>query len=316
MTSSGCDSLPVLIAGGGIAGLTLALTLAKHGRRATVLEARPRWSAAGAGIQLGPNATRILERLGAADRIARHAVTPDAITIMEAHRGATLMRLRLGILRCTTLRGSLLGYPSRGSAASAVWMLVGKKMLISLQAGFRVDRLTTANSIVTAVSSTSERTEGGALVGADGIWSRLLQFVQPNARRPYSGFTASRAILPAAEVPQTIDRRSTSVWLGPRMHVVSYPVHAGDSLAVVAVLPAEEPAAGWRNAIDQEDLNQRIGEVCRPLSALMTLRSDWKQWGLYDPKPLRRWSRGPMILIGDAAHPHLALPRPGRGHGH
>ncbi|MGI9522519.1 MAG: FAD-dependent monooxygenase [Hyphomicrobiaceae bacterium] len=304
MTDSGCDTLPVLIAGGGIAGLTLALTLAKHGRRAIVLEARPRWSEAGAGIQLGPNATRILGRLGVASRLARYAVTPDAITIMEAHEGATLIRLPLG-LDIAQRYAAPYWVTHRADLLHALLNASREETLISLKAGFRVESISTTDSNVTAVSSSSERAVGTVLVGADGIWSRLCRFVQPDARRAYSGLVAARAIVPIGAVPDAINRRGTSVWLAPRVHLVSYPVHAGNSIAVVAVLPAQEPTAGWRNAIDQEDLKQRIGRVCRPLRALLALQSDWRQWGLYDPTPLRQWSRGATILIGDAAHPIL-----------
>ncbi len=300
----------VVIAGGGIAGLTLALTLAKAGRRALVLEGRDAFSEAGAGIQLGPNATRILRSLGLLDDLAAYAVSPDEIIVSDAKSGRQIARLPLGrwiedrhgapylVVRRTDLQSVLVAHARREAA-------------ITIEMGRHVSGLTpvdadAAQSAGAALTSDEGETFAGAvLVGADGLWSALRGAIVQDCDLPYSGMTAARSLVDPSVLPESLRANATHVWLAPSAHVVMYPVDGGRQVALVVITTRPQPSQGWGVAVDRQAFLAGFSELNADLLEVLQATQDWRQWALFDPPPLTTWSRGPAMLIGDAAHPML-----------
>ena len=295
---------PILIAGGGIAGLAAALAFAKHGIASEVLEREPEFSETGAGIQLGPNAQRILEALGAARYLAPNAVSPDSLCVHDGIRGKALTNLPLGQTMAKR-HGAPYWTAHRGDLLNALLTAARAQPLITLLPGFEVSSFTQDVSAVAAISADGATRQGSLLVGADGRWSNVRRLALGEFQLPYSGYAAYRAVMAASDVPASLNDNNVHVWLAPQCHVVHYPVRAGQEHALIVVL--EEPGTfeGWSTDADSNHVKRATAGLAGNLNTLVEAAPAWRKWTLSDPAPFASWSNGRAVLTGDAAHPVL-----------
>ena len=295
---------PVLIAGGGIGGLSLAIALARNGIGCCVLERRSEFEEAGAGIQLGPNAVGVLTRLGVAARLKPSAGKPEWLRVHDGGSGRLITELPLG--------GWIKerhGYPywvaHRADLHAALLETARALPLVEFTSGCEVVSFRSAGNIVQAYEADGSLHEAAVLVGADGIWSAVRRQLWPGAKLSYSGKTAARAVIDRSIAPVRFSDMATGVWLSPSGHVVHYPVRGGAEIALVAILKENWPGEGWGLPVDRSALLQKLAPFSSPLTEFLALAEDWRRWPLYDPAPLDRWSQGSVTLLGDAAHPVL-----------
>lgn len=298
--------LPVLIAGGGIGGLTTALALARHGIASHVYEARPKLPREGAGIQLGPNATRILRALDLADAVEPHTVCPDCIVVNDGVRGHELARLPLGAW-IAQRHGAPYWVVHRAALLDALWSAAKAQARITLEWGRTVDRIEDRGG---AADITVHFTDGGSasgsmLIGADGLWSRVRAHVDPEFRLVYSGVAAARTVLSRDQVGPAFATPVTGVWLAPNAHIVHYPVDGGERVAVVAIAACAEPRDGWSVAVEADVVAARFARMPDAVRAFLGAARQWRQWALFGTEGGSAWQRGRSVLIGDAAHPIL-----------
>ena len=297
-------SIPVLIAGGGIGGLSAAIALAKAGFDATILERSAFTEESGAGIQLGPNATRILGALGVLDAIAPSAFTPEAVWLFDGFTGRRLTTVPLGH-RAEGRYGAPYLTLYRAELHAGLRAVAATLDPVTLTPGFDVAGVVNRDSGVAVANIKGAMTEGASLIGADGLWSTIRKTVAPDAILRFAGATAFRALLPRNRVPSPFDAPVVGLWLGPGAHLVHYPVRSGEQLNVVAVIDGGGAAEGWNQAIDAAALHARFTGWCKELKSLIERAASWRAWSLYRLSPLPAWSRGPITLLGDAAHPVL-----------
>ncbi len=308
MTNPGLKK--VLIAGGGIGGLAAALTCARQGLPTQLWERAAHLSEVGAGIQLGPNVTRILQAWGLSDALNQVAAFPERLQARDARTGALLGVLRLGARakNCygapyvTLHRADLQGLLHDSAQAHGVDMKLGQ----TLQSWKTWDEGLEVRSVE------GESTQADALIGADGVWSSVRQQWRGDGPAPFTGHVAYRALLPQADLPLHLRSKEVTVWMGPRLHVVHYPVRGGDALNVVAIVQADRPtpcqewdAAGHAQALLQA-MGAKSGSVGRDLMARIETVSGWRQWALHDRAPLTsplEMAGDRVALLGDAAHP-------------
>jgi 2-polyprenyl-6-methoxyphenol hydroxylase-like FAD-dependent oxidoreductase len=294
---------PILIAGGGIGGLALALALAKWGRSATVLEQREQFATEGAGIQLGPNGVRMLERLGLAEPLRATVGEPDTLQIHHGRTGSLLATLPLG--RWIAARhGAPYWAAHRGDLHGVLLAAASAEPHITLRTGFALASFTEQGASVTASSGTGATVEGCALIGADGLWSRVREAVCPNHRPEFVGATATRTVLEAAKAGG-LAAPAVGLWLTPGVHVVHYPVRRGSEVAVVVIAAEDWQGREWDAAADRGTLLAHLAAFHRSLTDVLAPVSEWRKWALYRLAPLPRWSAGRVALMGDAAHPTL-----------
>ena len=301
-------SRTVIVAGAGIGGLTAALTLAQAGFRVTLLEQSERLEETGAGIQLSPNATRILFALGLEDRLRADAVAPDAVEIRAAS-GRLLARIPLGET-ATKRYGAPYWVTHRGDLQAALLEAVRGHPDIALKLGTRVEDVVWHGhgvSVACRKGASTADERGIALIGADGLWSPLRTRLGHRTPPVFGNRTAWRALVPADKVAPDFRTDTVQLWLGRDAHLVHYPVKAGTLINIVAIVDDQWAQPGWGADGARDDI---LGYLSRrhfaePARELIALPERWQKWALYDLPPLRHVSDGPLTLLGDAAHPML-----------
>jgi salicylate hydroxylase len=294
----------VLIAGGGIGGLASAIALARRGFDSTVLERSGFGDETGAGIQLGPNATRLLRQLGVLEEIEPLAFRPEALWLFDGLRGRRLATVPLG--DAAEQRYGAPYLTLHRADLHAVLLSACKGLgSIEVRPGFEVEAAEAFPGHVGVHDTAGDAVEGSSLIGADGLWSRVRKFVAPEAELRFAGAIASRTTLPRSELPSPFDTPAVGLWLGPRAHLVLYPVRGGKELNIVAVTEGGAERQGWDGAANGAALRESFTRWCKEAKSLLERASGWRRWSLYSLPALRHWSSGRVALLGDAAHPVL-----------
>jgi salicylate hydroxylase len=294
----------VLIVGGGIGGLATALALARRGIASCVLERRLIFGEDGAGIQIGPNGTRILEELGASAFLKARVTAPDALRILDAATARPLGAFPLGRW-IATRHGAPYWVAHRRDLHNALLSTAEREPLIQIRMGFDVAEVLDDADTVNAISTNGDRSRGDVLIAADGAWSALRTRAFAGAAPAYTGKCAVRAVLPIEDVPEALHRTEVHLWLGPDVHVVHYPVSAGHAVALVAVFDGSHVAADWSTACDGPWVSGRTTGFAPLLSELLARPENWRRWSLMKLPSRPVLAVGRMALLGDAAHPVL-----------
>jgi salicylate hydroxylase len=297
----GPDQL-VLIAGGGIGGLATALALAQRGIASHVFERRPAFSEDGAGIQIGPNGTKILAELGAADLLRSSAATPDALRILDATTGRELARLPLG--RWIAERhGAPYWVAHRQDLHAALVARVRAEPLVQISLGAEISAGKSDDAFALASTPDGRGWSGDALIAADGLWSGLRASLFGARGLRFTGKCAARAVLPIDAVPDRLHRTEVHLWLAPGAHIVHYPVRAGHEVAIVAIFDDAQATENWSTPADPSWVRDRTAKFPRALRELLAQPDTWRKWSLYALDARPPYARGRAALLGDAAHP-------------
>jgi 2-polyprenyl-6-methoxyphenol hydroxylase-like FAD-dependent oxidoreductase len=303
MTTSGPRSR-VLIVGGGVGGLTTAIALARNGMSTTLLERSVFADETGAGIQLGPNATRALAELGVLDAVEAVAFRPDTLRLYDGNSGRGLASMPLGAVAEKRYGAPYLTL-HRADLHARLLAACQRLDSIELREDFDVTEVELLADRMVATGADGTQVEGACLIAADGLWSRLRQRLAPRADLRFSGATAWRALLPRDQVPAPFSAPEVGLWLGPRSHLVHYPVRGGKDLNVVAVVEGGTAKQGWNRRAEPDVLLPAFDRWASPVRNLLRMVETWRCWSLFRLEPLRRWSDGRKALVGDAAHPVL-----------
>ena len=294
-----------LIAGGGIGGLAAAIALARQGMTCEILERSHFAEETGAGIQLGPNATRALRALGALDAIGRDAFRPEAIVIHDGVTGRKLTAMPLGAAAEERYGAPYLTL-RRADLHAALRAALAGETGAALRTGFELSAIDTQGSDgVVARATDGSEANGACLIGADGLWSALRARISPGANLRFAGATAWRTQIPRATLPARFAEPVVGLWIGPRAHLVHYPVGGGADLNVVAVTMGGSGRQGWSQPGDAASLLASFAPWTKEAKSLLERADAWRGWSLYRLTGLERWSAGPLTLLGDAAHPVL-----------
>jgi salicylate hydroxylase len=176
---------------------------------------------------------------------------------------------------------------------------------VSLTPDFELSAIDRRDGGIAARSADGAAARGASLIGADGLWSTVRSLLMPSARLRFAGATAWRAQLKRKGLPAPFDAPVVGLWLGPRAHLVHYPVRGGDELNIVAVTEGGDGRQGWNQAAAAETLLAKFTGWAKDSKSLLERAEAWRGWSLYRLPPLRHWCSGSIALIGDAAHPVL-----------
>jgi salicylate hydroxylase len=293
--------LSVAIVGAGIAGLTFAAALRRAGIDYHVYEQAERLSEVGAGVQLSPNATRLLHRLGLAERLREAAVRPQAIEMRRWDDGTVLQR-------------TALGEPFRQRFGAPYYTVHRADLHSGLLSLVQPERVRLAARCL-AVEQTADTArlwrsdgtivEADLVVGADGIHSVVRE--QLVADRPrYSGQTIYRGLVPAGRVPHLLAEPRVRIWFGPHQHCVCYPVSSGRLVSFGATVPGSDwRQESWSARGEVRDLAAAYAGWHEDVTRLIAAADSVGRWALHDRDGIDRLGSGRVAVIGDAAHPML-----------
>jgi salicylate hydroxylase len=281
MSTASRNSNDVAIVGGGIGGLTLALALSQRGIGCRVFEQTPDFAEEGVGLQLSPNATRLLDALGLGEAVRAVSVRPEAIELLDWAGGRRIFRVPLG-QSCEHRFGAPLLTVRRKALHAALVGAIPEKSVVM---GARLEALDTSHDHVTLRFADGTAHTAGVVVGADGLHSVVRHLLAGDALQ-YSGKAVYRGICasPADGI---------RVWTGPGQHCVAYPVTADGTVSFTAVVAgAKELRASY---------NGWTPELHKMFDAAQSLR----RWELHDRPSTRTWVSTRVALLGDAAHAML-----------
>jgi salicylate hydroxylase len=307
----------IFIAGAGIGGLTAALSLAHRGFRVVVLERVERLEEVGAGLQLSPNASRVLIDLGLKERLKRRAVTPEAVTIVSARAGGELTRLPLGEA-ASARAGAPYWVIHRADLQAALADAVHEHPDIELKLGCQFEDFAPhAKGLTIVYRFGNERRQdiGVALIGADGIWSTVRNHLFPKQQPQFSGRIAWRGTLDARQLPREYTAPRVQLWMGPKAHLVVYPISGGKQINLVAVVPGTWNRPGWSAPGNPNELKEAFGGAGWAGAARMLIGAvdDWRKWALFSLAEGCKWHEGSVALLGDAVHGMLPFAGQGAG---
>ena len=296
------DRVPeTLIVGGGIGGLSAALCITRRGGSVTVLERSKSFAEVGAGIQLAPNATRILQQLGVLDMILPVAVLPRRLVLADAMESRELTSL------------DLTDFPARYGAP---YLVLHRNDLLSAlldacaRSGVRlcpdvnVIELTDTGAATVAVTADGREFSAEIAVGADGLHSRIRRYFSDD-EPVNSGFVAYRGAIPMDQVERHADLRDVVAWIGPGLHLVQYPLRSGQMYNQVAVFRSQAYLRGEADWGNPAELTAAFAGCSDHVRESLKRLGTVNRWPMLDRLPMPDWARGRVALLGDAAHPML-----------
>src|SRR5438067_1933075 len=306
MRSSIFAAMPrVLIAGGGIGGLTAALALLKSGIDVEVYEQAAELKEVGAGVQLAANGTRVLYALGVGEELKALSCEAQGKEIRLWNTGETwkLFDLgpasieRYGFPYFTVYRPDLLDVLARA---------VRREKGDAIHLGARCTAFTQEDSGVTLELENGATARGAALIGADGVHSRIRQGLLGPDKPEFTGTMAWRGIVPMERLPAHMARMVGSNWVGPGGHVVHYPLRAGKVMNFVGILERGDwQIESWTARGTQQELAADFRGWHNDIQAFIREIDTPYKWALMVRPPLERWTLNRVTLAGDAAHSML-----------
>lgn len=297
----------LLIAGGGIGAMSAALSATRAGWEVRLYEQAQAFSEVGAGLQLGPNTTRILQAWGLGPALAQVASFPDALVARSSGSGRELGRLPLGkrsLKRYGAPYASVHRHDLHGLLLRALRSGGGAHIHLNSP----VERYSEVPDGVQLSWPDGRVVEGDALLGADGVWSGVRMQLMGDGAAPPTGHLVFRALIPMPDVPATVRGNEVTAWLGPHQHVVTYPVRGGELLNLAIIVQGAPPQdmQTWDHEALADDVHAVLTSCCPALQDLARAAPSWGCWTLCDRPPLTGasdMSRGRVALLGDAAHP-------------
>lgn len=303
----GLSDRSAIVVGGGIGGLTAALALASKGVRVTLLEQARELGEVGAGIQLSPNATRVLFALGLAPALDAIAFRPQAVEARTWKLGICVSRVPLGD---AVVREFGLPYlhVHRADLVDVLARAVAARCEIALRLGATYSGSESGARGAAVVLASGETLRADLVVGADGIHSAVRASSFGPEQPRFTGNVAWRGLVPASAVAHADVRAVAALWMGPGAHFVHYYVRAGALVNFVAVVERSDwQDESWRARGEKPELLRDFAGWHPTVRAILSQADPNAcfRWALFDRDPLPRWSRGAVTLLGDACHPTL-----------
>jgi salicylate hydroxylase len=303
------ERVDVAVIGAGIGGLTLALELRARGIAAEVFEQAPRLTTVGAAVALSANGNRVLNRLGIGDELAAGAAEPTELVYRHWHTSTRICSHRIGAQYHDVFGAGYYGV----HRAVLLRLLANAVDPDHLHLDAHVDTVTEGRDGVRLTFADGRTVEAAVVVGADGAHSAIRSHVAPDSSLSYSGSSGFRGLVPREQLRDLPDPEAIQMWIGPGAHVVHYPCDPAGTVNFLAVVdePAHWPSDRWRLDAPTNALPDSFAGWSADLLTMLTATPQSERWALFTQEPLRRWSRGRVVLLGDAAH--TMAPHHGQG---
>lgn len=295
----------VLIAGAGIGGLTAALALLQRGYTVDLYEQAGELKEVGAGVQVSANGTRVLYQLGVGEELRRLACEPQEKEIRLWNTGQAWKLFDVGPISVERW-----GYPYftiyRPDLLAALVNGVRRAAPDAIHLGRKCVGFDERGGRVTLRFEDGGTAEGDALIGADGVHSKIRAQLWGADAPEFTGLMAWRGIVPMEKLPAHLARIVGTNWLGPGGHVVHYPLHGGTVMNFVGVVERDDwQVESWSVRGTTDECMQDFANWHDDVHALIQGIGTPYKWALMGRKPMAQWSQGHVTLMGDACHPTL-----------
>jgi 3-hydroxybenzoate 6-monooxygenase len=294
----------VLIVGGGLGGVSMALALAKRGVESTLFEVAPQLGEIGAGIQLGPNAFHALGALGLSQELLQEAVVVKHFDLMNAHSGERISKFDLG----APFRQRF-GYPysvvHRADLHLALLREAQRTGLVDVRTNHRVVGYSRRGASAFLHIGGRPDIEGDVIIGADGLRSAIRQDMLDDGAPRVSGHSTYRSVIPIEQMPESLRWDSMTIWVGHKVHIVHYPLKGWKSFNLVATIHEDNTMPVSGEPVTESKVLEVFKHLSPDVLAAIGAGRDWKRWVLCDRDPVQTWVDGNVFLLGDAAHPTL-----------
>jgi 3-hydroxybenzoate 6-monooxygenase len=294
--------IPFLIVGGGIGGLAAALALSRKGRRVHLIEKDDEFGEIGAGLQLAPNASRVLDRLGVLDEIAKSAVYPKRLVWRDAVTGKLLTAVNLGEPFQQRYRYRYI-VMHRADLLNVLLETCRSSTRISLETGKRAIAVEDSGDSARVGCADGAVYDCDAVIAADGLWSTIRKFVYDDGAPVCSMYVAYRGTIPASRFSQGAPPEEMVLWTGPEKHFVRYPLRAKELYNQVAVFRSYRYCGLSDDWGTPDELDEHFAETCTEVREGIALMDRSRRWPILDRPPIGNWVRNRITLLGDAAHP-------------
>ncbi|WP_422370196.1 FAD-dependent oxidoreductase [Hoeflea sp.] len=289
----------VHIIGAGIAGLTAALALSRQGRDVRIIDQAPELSEVGAGLQMSPNASRILISLGLGEALDRALLRPARISLVSGHSLRKIAHVPCGGF-AEQRWGAPYGVLHRADLQVMLLAAVRADPRCHLELGTR-----TASADVKTLADRDGAPSNPLVIGADGVWSQVRELVPDAARPQFSGQVAWRFVMAADQARPLLDTTNVSVFLAPHTHLVAYPLAGGELVNMVAIARGSDPGKTWAAAerpADRQALLRDFADWHPKITGLLRDVPEMSWWPLFSMPDGRWFDDRNIVLIGDAAH--------------
>lgn len=299
----------IAIIGAGIGGLTLAIALRRRGIRAAVYERSSELREVGAAVALSANGTRVLHGLGLGDRLAARSAVPTELIYRDWRGGRRVAAFTAGDDYAARFGAPYYGV-HRADLQAALADACGHD---ELHLDHRLVDVSAENRGYELRFANGTAAHADLVVGADGVHSTVRRWVADDEPARYSGTSGFRGLIPVDAMPSLPDPGAIQFWMGPGAHVLHYPIGDGSFVNFLAVVddPPTWTDSSWVEEVSPDQLRAPFADWHPGVREMIAATSLHKRWALFGQRPLTRWHRGGIVLLGDAAH--AMLPHHGQG---
>jgi salicylate hydroxylase len=295
----------ILIAGAGIGGLVFALALVQRGFDVAVYEQADELRELGAGVQISPNGSRVLSALGLQPVMETIASVPTVKEVRLFDTGQAWPVQDLGA-SAQQRYGAPYWLVHRGDFHAVLVAALSQRAPGVVHLGARCVGFEQDPSGVTLLLESGERAYGAALIGADGVHSRICEVLFGGMRAKFTGFMAWRGVVPMERLAERLRQQYGMTWIGPHGHVVTYPLRRGALLNFVAAVERDDwRIESWSQAGTLAECRRDLARWHEDVLAIIDAIDIPYKWAMLGREPLSAWSIGRVSLLGDACHPTL-----------
>ena len=294
----------ILVVGGGIGGMATALALTQAGFEVDVLEQAPEIGEIGAGIQLGPNAFAAMDALGCGPRARARAVYTDDLVMMDA--------VDEGVVGKISVReefrqrfGNPYAVIHRADIHRSIYEEVQTKPTVRMHTSTKIASVDVGDTHVRVTDTGGKVYEGAALIGCDGVHSVVRKQMLGDGGAHVPGHVVYRAVTPRDEFPEDLRWNAAAIWVGPKCHIVHYPLRGGEQYNIVVTFHSREKEEWGVREGSPEEVQSYFTHIAEKPRQLITKPTSWRRWTIADRDPVLKWGEGRYTLLGDAAHPML-----------
>jgi salicylate hydroxylase len=295
------NTRPIIISGGGIGGLACALALAQRDFQVIVCEQAPQFGQVGAGLQVAPNALSVLDALGVGPEVKRQALLIERMLLADGVTGETICDIPCDA-RFERRFGNPYAVAHRADVHGALLDGCRAAPLVELRTDSKIVSYAIDDAGVTVTLESGDAIAARAFIAADGIRSRIRQNLIRDGEPKAAGAVIYRALIPAAKMPETLQKPYPTLWAGPGAHLIYYPVRDWSEFNFGATVNVADPSIEEGEASPGEARQAYVGWHETVLE-LLSLSPRYQRHVIRHRDPIDNWSDGPVTLLGDAAHP-------------